>query len=444
MTRVANWIGIVVLLSLAVGMAPAEEPKPDKPATEEKAKLPPPGEKAKQPEPDAGDTAWMLVSTGLVMLMVPGLALFYGGMVRRKNILGTMMHSMVALASSAFNGCCSATALAFGATHGGFIGWDTRLSRAARCHARRQLFPGTQSRSIVHCMYQGMFAIITPALISGALAERVRFGPYCLFILLWAVLVYDPLAHWVWAVKLPRSSDPTPSRLAGWARWAPLDFAGGTVVHIAAGFSAPGGDPGAAQTPRLSRARHAPQQHGADADRGRAALVRLVRLQRRQRPGQRAAQAGSALAATQLPQPRRRLAGWSRNGCTAASRPPSASPPAWSPAWSPSRRRPALSTPLRRLAIGLIAGVVCYVAVCLKPLFKYDDSLDAFGVHGVGGFLGAILTGVFASAALYADQCQRTCRLPLPRWAFSTTSRHRHRSAFSSWPRRSRSSTLSW
>ncbi len=236
MTRVANWMGIVVLLSLAVGLAPAEEPKPDKPATEEKAKQPPPEEKAKQPPPDAGDTSWMLVSTGLVMLMVPGLALFYGGMVRRKNILGTMMQSMIALSLIGLQWLLFGYSLAFGATHGGFIGWDKDFL-GLNGVSPMAVFPGTKIPIIVHCMYQGMFAIITPALISGALAERVRFGPYCLFILLWAVLVYDPLAHWVWAVEPVRSERSIDAEPAGWARVSRrLDFAGGTVVHISAGL----------------------------------------------------------------------------------------------------------------------------------------------------------------------------------------------------------------
>jgi Amt family ammonium transporter len=192
-------------------------------------------EEVKAPALDSGDTAWMLVSTGLVLLMVPGLALFYGGMVRRKNILGTMMHSMVALAIIGIQWVLFGYALAFGESQGGWIGWSPDflglhdiLTKLGDGH---RLFPGTKIPIIVHCMYQGMFAIITPALISGAIAERIRFGPYCLFIFLWAVLVYDPLAHWVWAVD----ADGKP---AGWlGQLGAIDFAGGTVVHVAAGLS---------------------------------------------------------------------------------------------------------------------------------------------------------------------------------------------------------------
>src|SRR5262249_35778076 len=179
---------------------------------------------------DSGDTAWMLVSTGLVMLMVPGLALFYGGMARRKNILGTMMQSMVALAVVGLQWVLLGYAIAFGKSQGGWFGWDPNLIGLQGVEPN-QLFANTKIPIYVHCMYQGMFAIITPALISGALAERIRFGPYCLFLLLWSTFVYAPLAHWVWAIDA--EGNPV-----GWlGKMGALDFAGGTVVHIAAGLS---------------------------------------------------------------------------------------------------------------------------------------------------------------------------------------------------------------
>src|SRR5262249_44962652 len=149
-------------------------------AAEPAAAAPPP-----EPKLDTGDTAWVLMSTGLVLLMVPGLALFYGGMVRRKNVLGTMMHSMVALALVGIQWVLVGYSLVFGGSLGGFIGWKTDYV-GLQGALSNQLFPGTNIPVYVHCMFQGMFAIITPALISGAVAERVRFGPYCLFILLWA------------------------------------------------------------------------------------------------------------------------------------------------------------------------------------------------------------------------------------------------------------------
>ena len=191
------------------------------------------------PKLDTGDTAWMLVSTGLVLFMVPGLALFYGGMVRRKNVLGTMMHSMVALAIIGIQWVLFGYALAFGKSQHGIIGWDTDLLGLWHV-APDRLISGGNIPVYVHCMYQGMFAIITPALISGAIAERIRFGPYCLFIFLWGAIVYLPLAHWVWAFDDNGNPAGWLGNLGtcfpGWWRGA-LDFAGGTVVHIAAGVS---------------------------------------------------------------------------------------------------------------------------------------------------------------------------------------------------------------
>src|SRR4051812_23746533 len=246
-------------------------------------------------------------------------------------------------------------------------------------------------------MYQGMFAIITPALISGALAERIRFGPYCLFILLWSTLVYAPLAHWVWAV-MPDPADPTKAVPAGWlAKLGALDFAGGTVVHIAAGVS------GLAAIlvlrKRLGYPEHAIHPNsmvltllgagllwfGWFGFNGGSALASN-------------AQAVSALTASQIAAAAAALswmaAEWLHRGKPTALGLASglvAGLVAVTPA-------SGFVLPWQALLIGLIAGGVCYAMVTLKPLFKYDDSLDAFGVHGVGGFLGAVLTGVFATA----------------------------------------------
>jgi ammonium transporter len=342
---------------------------------------------------DSGDTAWMLVSTGLVLLMVPGLALFYGGMVRRKNVLGTMMHSMVALAIIGIQWLLFGYSLAFGDSINGMIGWSSAYLGLKEIYSDA-LFPGTNIPIYVHCMYQGMFAIITPALISGALAERIRFGPYCLFILLWATFVYDPLAHWVWAVDAQ-------GHAAGWlGKKGALDFAGGTVVHIAAGLS------GLAAIlvlrKRIGYPEHAIHPNsmvltllgagllwfGWFGFNGGSALAS-------------SGQAGSALAASQVAAAAAALswivAEWLHKGKPTALGFASglvAGLVAVTPA-------SGYVTPLGGLAIGLTAGLVCYVAVCLKPFFKYDDSLDAFGVHGVGGFLGALLTGVFASVVLW-------------------------------------------
>jgi ammonium transporter len=345
----------------------------------------------------SADTAWMLISTGLVLLMVPGLALFYGGMVRRKNILGTMMHSMVALAIIGIQWVLFGYSLAFGDTHGGIWGWSNDFLGLTGILGPdgdgwvHKTFPGTNIPILVHCMYQGMFAIITPALISGAIAERIRFGPYCLFILLWATFVYDPLAHWVWAVDAD-------GKFAGWlGKMGALDFAGGTVVHVSAGLSGLAailvlrkriGYPEHAMHPNsmvLTLTGAGLLWFGWFGFNGGSALASN-------------GQAGAALAASQVAAAAAALswmvAEWLHRGKPTALGLASgivAGLVAVTPA-------SGYVTPLGALAIGLIAGAVCYVAVCLKPFCKYDDSLDAFGVHGVGGFLGAILTGLFASA----------------------------------------------
>jgi ammonium transporter, Amt family len=346
-----------------------------------------------QPKIDSGDTAWMLVSTGLVLLMVPGLALFYGGMVRRKNILGTMMHSVVALAIIGIQWLLFGYALAFGGSQAGWLGWSSEYLGLQGVLSNR-VFPGTHIPVLVHCMYQGMFAIITPALISGAVAERIRFGPYCLFIFLWATLVYDPLAHWVWAVDA--SGQP-----AGWlGKLGALDFAGGTVVHVAAGLS--GLAAILALRKRLGYPEHAIHPtsmvltllgagllwFGWFGFNGGSALASN-------------GQAGSALTASQVAAASAALSWmaveWIHKGKPTALGLASglvAGLVAITPA-------SGYVTPLGALVIGQVAGILCYAAVSLKPFFKYDDSLDAFGVHGVGGFLGALLTGVMASQVFW-------------------------------------------
>ncbi|MFM7110171.1 MAG: ammonium transporter, partial [Planctomycetota bacterium] len=193
----------------------------------------------------AGDTAWMLVSSAFVMLMVPGLALFYGGMVRKKNVLATMMQSMVALSVVGIYWVAIGYSLAFGPSVGdyGIIGWSPKLVFLNGIKTDDYL-PAYNVTVYAHVMFQGMFAIITPALISGALAERIRFGPYLLFILLWVTFVYCPLAHMVWAfdwfydtpVDLTKGLGGSAVGMLG--KMGALDFAGGTVVHIAAGAAA--------------------------------------------------------------------------------------------------------------------------------------------------------------------------------------------------------------
>jgi Amt family ammonium transporter len=342
----------------------------------------------------AGDIAWMLVSTALVLFMVPGLALFYGGMVRRKNVLGTMMHSMIALSIVGLQWVLFGYSLAFGASKGGWIGWSPEFLGLGSEQLYDAVFPGTKIPIFIHCMYQGMFAIITPALISGAFAERVRFGPYCLFITLWATLVYDPLAHWVWAI----GADGKP---AGWlGQMGALDFAGGTVVHVAAGFA------GLAAIlclrKRIGYPQHAMHPNSMVLTLTGAGLLWF---------GWFGFNGGSALAASPL----------AGNALTASQVAAAAAGLSWVFVEWLHRGKPTglglasgivaglvavtpasgFVAPPGALVIGLLAGGVCYGAVCLKPKLKYDDSLDAFGVHGIGGFLGAILTGVFAVELLW-------------------------------------------
>jgi len=371
-----------LLITVSVVRADTDTPAPNQPPSQpSEAKI------------DSGDTAWMLVSTGLVLLMTPGLALFYGGMVRRKNVLGTMMHSMVAMAIIGIQWVLFGYALAFGDTYNGWIGWNSDFL-GLRNVLSDKLFPNTHIPVFVHCMYQGMFAIITPALISGALAERIKFGPYCLFVILWATLVYDPLAHWVWAVN--DKGEPV-----GWlGAMGALDFAGGTVVHIAAGVS------GLAAIlvlrKRIGYPEHAMHPNSMVLTLTGAGLLWF---------GWFGFNGGSALAAN----------GLAGSALTVTQIAAAAAALSWMLAeWRHKGKPTALGlasglvaglvaitpasgfvSPLSAVVIGLLAGIICYTSVCLKPFFKYDDSLDAFGVHGVGGFLGAILTGVFASAVLY-------------------------------------------
>src|SRR5207302_8175171 len=272
-------------------------------------------------------------------------------------------------------------------------GWDSDLLGLFNVRSSA-VFPNTHIPVLVHCMYQGMFAIITPALISGAFAERIRFGPYCLFLLLWATLVYDPLAHWVWAVDAE-------GKPAGWlGKLGALDFAGGTVVHIAAGLS------GLAAIlvlrKRLGYPEHAIHPNSMVLTLLGAGLLWFGWFGFN--GGSALASnglAGAALTASQVAAAAAALswmlAEWLHRGKPTALGVASgvvAGLVAITPAAGYVARLPAM-------IIGLLTGLVCYLAVCLKSFVKYDDSLDAFGVHGVGGFLGALMTGVFASAALW-------------------------------------------
>jgi ammonium transporter len=387
---------LALLSAPALSVATAQEP--EKKAEEKKDPVKEADDKATAAQ-QKGDTAWMLMSTGLVMLMVPGLALFYAGMVRRKNVLATMMQSMVALSVVGVFWVAVGYSLAFGKSINGIIGWSPELIFMKGVKAD-DFLANTNIPVYVHMLFQGMFAIITPALISGAIAERIRFGPYLLFLLAWVTLVYCPLAHMVWAMNWWDTADAGTKMVGLLGKpvadggFGAIDFAGGTVVHIAAGFSALGailvmrkriGYPEAPIHPNsmvLCLVGAGLLWFGWFGFNGGSAVAS-------------GSLAGSAFAATQAAAAAAglswMLAEWLLKGKPTALGLASgivAGLVAVTPAsgyvyvWG-------------GLAIGAIAGVVCYAAVLLKPGLGYDDSLDVFGVHGVGGFLGAVLTGVF-------------------------------------------------
>lgn len=328
----------------------------------------------------------MLVSSALVLLMVPGLALFYGGMVRRKNVLTTMMMSFVAMALIGVQWVLVGYSLAFGNSVGGLLGWDPSLFGLSGIDMLKT-FGDKAIPEFVFVMFQGKFAIITPALISGAVAERMRFPAYLVFILLWSTLVYDPLAHWVWAE-------------GGWLfKMGVLDFAGGTVVHIAAGVSA------LVLTFMLGRRR--------DFERGAPILPNNLVLTLTGAGllwfGWFGFNAGSAVAVEHP------VAGGS---AALAFTTTQAAAAAAGLAWMLMERwhhgkvtslglasgivaglvavTPAAGhiRPAWALVLGAVAAFACYWAVQQKTRFNYDDSLDAFGVHGVGGMVGALATGI--------------------------------------------------
>jgi Amt family ammonium transporter len=331
---------------------------------------------------DTGDTAWLIVASALVLLMTPALALFYGGMVRRKNVLSTIMHSMVAIPIISVAWVLFGYSLAFGPTRHGLIGGLELAGLTGLASGVHGTVP-----SLAFCAFQMMFAVITPALISGAFAERMKFSAYVAFILLWSTFVYDPVAHWVWAD-------------GGWLlKLGALDFAGGTVVHLTAGVSA------LVCALVIGKRAGYPQKRSLPHD-----LTMTITGAGLLWFGWFGFNAGSALASGQLAAlafmaTHLGAAGgalgwlvveWKHRGKPTALGVASglvAGLVAITPA-------SGYVAPWAAIAIGFIAGGVCYGGVLLKNRFGYDDTLDAFGVHGVGGLAGALLTGVFAQKAL--------------------------------------------
>ena len=333
---------------------------------------------------NSGDTAFMLVSAALVMLMTPGLALFYGGMVRSKNVLATIMENFILLGVISVLWAIYGYSLAFGPDVGHFIG---NLDWVGLAGVGFEPFKA-YSETIPHqtfMIYQAMFAIITPALITGAFAERMKFSAFLVFIVLWFTLVYCPVAHWVWGD-------------GGWLKnFGALDFAGGTVVHINAGIAA-------LAAALLVGKRQGYGNHTTFIPHNLPMTILGAGLLWF---GWFGFNAGSALGANAL----------ASSAFTATHLATAAATLAWvATEWIVRGKSPTQGAasgavaglvaitpaagyvgPMSAMIIGLVAGIICYLAVLAKPRLGYDDSLDVVGVHCVGGIVGALCTGLFAT-----------------------------------------------
>ena len=340
----------------------------------------------------SADNAWMLTSAALVLMMTgPGLALFYGGLVRKKNVLATMMQSFAMMAIISVLWALCSYSLAFGEGTSFIGGLHHLFLRGVGLHPDPAYSSTIPQQTFM--IYQLMFAIITPALISGAFAERMKFSAMVMFMVLWSFLVYDPMAHMVWG-----KGGLLNAALGG--RFPTLDFAGGTVVHITSGVSAL--VCAIYLGKRLGYPKEAMPPHSVVLSFVGACLLWV---------GWFGFNAGSALGsgglatsafvATHLATAAAAIgwagAEWLRNGKASALGAISGAV-AGLVAITPAS---GFVGPMSAMAIGLAAGVVCYFMVAkIKPRLGYDDSLDAFGVHGMGGTLGAILTGIFASSTV--------------------------------------------
>ena len=340
----------------------------------------------------SGDNAWMLVSSALVLLMTgPGLALFYGGLVRKKNVLGTMMQSFAMMAIVTLLWGIVSYSLAFGSGNSFIGGFHNVFLRGVGAQPDPDYAASIPSQTFM--IYQLMFAIITPALITGAFAERMKFSAMAAFMVLWSLIVYSPMAHMVWG-----KGGLLNAGLGG--RIPCLDFAGGTVVHVTSGVSA------LVCAIYLGRRIGYPKEpmppHSVVLSFIGACLLWV---------GWFGFNAGSALSAGSL----------ATSAFVATHFGAAAATLGWSAAeWWKNGKPSALGaisgavaglvaitpaagfvTPISAMVIGLVAGGFCFLMVTrVKAMFRYDDSLDAFGVHGAGGTLGALLTGLFASSAI--------------------------------------------
>ncbi len=339
---------------------------------------------------NSGDTAWMLMATALVMIMLPGLALFYGGLVRRKNVLSTIMHSFFGLAIVSVVWVLIGFSLAFGPDVNGmglignldFVGFFNVGLEPSTVYATTIPF-------VLFAAFQLMFAAITPALITGAFAERKRFASFVLFTVLWSIVVYSPIAHWVWATD-------------GWLfKLGALDFAGGTVVHASSGLSA--------LIVALLIGRRVVNGEGLEPHDIPMTVLGAGLLWF----GWFGFNAGSAVAAN----------GLAASAFIVTNTAAAAATLTWVGASYLHKRKvsvvgaacgavaglvaitPASGfvTPGGAIVIGLAAGGLCYSATLLRARLKVDDALDVFAVHGVGGVFGAVATGVLATSAVQAS-----------------------------------------
>ncbi|MBI2095535.1 MAG: ammonium transporter [Candidatus Omnitrophica bacterium] len=345
---------------------------------------------------DSGTTAWMLTSTALVLLMVPGLALFYGGLVRTKNVLGTMMHSFAAMAIIGVLWAVCGYALSFGKSAlGGWIGWDPSLLFLKGID--ETIMPAGIPE-YVFAMFQGKFAIITPALIAGAFAERVRFRSYCVFITLWCLLVYCPLCHWVWA------SD---GFLFNAGAKGAIDYAGGTVVHISSGISAlvaaiylgsRRGYPALSVHPNnlvLTLLGAGLLWVGWFGFNAGSSIQSGLETARALTVTQVAAASGALMwMLLEAVHHRKATSLGVASGILAGL-------VAITPAAGVVRVDGAM-------ALGFLASIASYNAILLKSRLGYDDTLDVFGIHGVSGITGALLLTFFIRQSWMVDAAQKT------------------------------------
>jgi Amt family ammonium transporter len=389
--RTAKLLLLLVLVAFpAMALAVAPDLGPSPPATQAQiAAL----QQSIRDAQTSSDNAWVLISAALVLLMTaPGLTLFYGGLVRRKNILGTMMQSFAMMGLITVLWALVGYSLAFGAGNGFIGGLEHAFLRGVGLTPNPN-YGGTIPEQ-TFMIYQLMFAIITPALITGAFAERVKFSAMAVFLTLWSLVVYCPMAHMVWGVGGILNVNG--------GQWPVLDFAGGTVVHITSGVSAlvcciylgkRSGYPNTNFPPHsmvlsfigagLLWAGWFGFNAGSALTAGPLATSAFVNTQ--------FAAAAGAIGWV--------VAEWLQNGKPTALGAISGAVAGLATITQAS----GFVQPMSALIIGLIAGVVCsFMVFRVKKLFGYDDSLDAFGVHGVGGTMGALLTGLFASGAINA------------------------------------------